>query len=281
MASSSASPSDARQLSAALADTVLGGREVEVVGPSVLAVRCSADEVWPAWQAARSVVDVTLRWPVVVTSWDKEDPWDLSVGLPPGGLAGVAESASGVDPWATLGRDVDEPLDGEDLEFALADLPDSVTLTVEDVRELIGPDATAGQIEELAFDRLPADAPWGQDLKALDWYEPTDQACAVVFLDTPLTWVAGGCVSYFEMEGPDLVAAQKQWSEKYGAELVAAWGTMLQFVATRPPTDPRDAWLLAGQQLAVGPDLMMSGVTRFDLAFALVGRERWFLHNRP
>jgi hypothetical protein len=53
---------------------------------------------------------------------------------------------------------------------------------------------------------------------------------------------------------------------------------MLQLVVDRPPQDPRDAWTVAGQLLAVGGSLQLS---RSELALALPGSDAWFLHDRP
>jgi hypothetical protein len=38
----------------------------------------------------------------------------------------------------------------------------------------------------------------------------------------------------------------RQWDQRWGAALVAAWGTMLQFVAERRPEPGPHAWEVAG-----------------------------------
>jgi hypothetical protein len=40
----------------------------------------------------------------------------------------------------------------------------------------------------------------------------------------------------------------RSWRERYGAELVASWGTMLQLSVNAPPADLQDAFELAVEQ---------------------------------
>ncbi|GAA0811136.1 DUF4253 domain-containing protein [Spirilliplanes yamanashiensis] len=93
-------------------------------------------------------------------------------------------------------------------------------------------------------------------------------------------------VSYYGASTPDRdgygawAAAMRQWQRRWGAELVAAWGTMLQFVVSRQPPPGERAWELAGQHMALGQSLMM-GLTQWQLAFALATGDAWFLHSRP
>jgi hypothetical protein len=114
------------------------------------------------------------------------------------------------------------------------------------------------------------------------WFTPTGQPCAVVFLPVATPWEAIARVYYFGADDLErhaaLVAATRQWCWRYGAELVASWTTMLQFVATTPPASLDEAWDLAGQHLAVGASLETA---RSDLTVALLHADAWFLHARP
>jgi Domain of unknown function (DUF4253) len=78
--------------------------------------------------------------------------------------------------------------------------------------------------------------------------------------------------------GRGLAAAIRQWEQQRGAELVACWGTMLQFVVGRQPALGEQAWQLAVQQLAVGGSLQMPP---WELALALTRSDAWFMHHRP
>jgi hypothetical protein len=53
---------------------------------------------------------------------------------------------------------------------------------------------------------------------------------------------------------------------------------MLQFLATRPPVDPEDAWQLAGELMTIGSSLQHE---RWELALALPHGDAWFVHCRP
>jgi hypothetical protein len=63
-----------------------------------------------------------------------------------------------------------------------------------------------------------------------------------------------------------LAAALWQWHRTWGAELVAAWRTMLQFVVDRRPTLGEQAWQLAGQHKTFANHLE---VDQWQVAFAL------------
>jgi hypothetical protein len=75
--------------------------------------------------------------------------------------------------------------------------------------------------------------------------------------------------------------AFKAW-QAYGAELVAHFGTMLQFVVSRPPQTLDQAFALAVQQNAVAPcTLALPGVSLREHVRALMCVDKWFLHERP
>jgi hypothetical protein len=79
-----------------------------------------------------------------------------------------------------------------------------------------------------------------------------------------------------------LITILEFWRRRYGAELVANWGTMLQFVVARPPTTLEDAWNLALQQDLVAQDTLTGpGISLRDHARTLIERPTWFLHCRP
>jgi hypothetical protein len=112
-----------------------------------------------------------------------------------------------------------------------------------------------------------------------------------VLLPTPVQWLAPAWFNYWGAiskanridRGGDpgrdgLAAAIRQWEQQWGAELVASWGTMLQFVVSRRPALGEQAWQLALQHLAVGGSLQTPA---WELALALTRSDAWFLHDRP
>lgn len=79
-----------------------------------------------------------------------------------------------------------------------------------------------------------------------------------------------------------LIRLSREWQHRFGAELVASWGTMLQYVAAKPPTTLDEAFDLAAQQIAVAPcTTLLRGEGVRQLARHLWHGEQWFLHERP
>jgi hypothetical protein len=58
--------------------------------------------------------------------------------------------------------------------------------------------------------------------------------------------VAGPRLGDLLQARPAWAAAMRQWDQRWGAALVAAWGTRLQFVAERRPEPGPHAWEVAG-----------------------------------
>jgi hypothetical protein len=109
-----------------------------------------------------------------------------------------------------------------------------------------------------------------------------DRVGATVASEEALAYTGG----FFGAFGPDglagVIAVARHWRTKYGAELVANWGTMLQFHVNRPPTTIKDAFDLAHEQAVLAPDTtILPNVSLRDHARALLGRTEWFLHERP
>ena len=75
-----------------------------------------------------------------------------------------------------------------------------------------------------------------------------------------------------------LIAVLRSWNERFGAELVANWGTVLQFVVDRPPVTTEQAWPLAVEHIAVAPEtIRRAGIPLRHHVHALVGRKTWSL----
>ena len=138
----------------------------------------------------------------------------------------------------------------------------------------------AWELENGLDERMSADG------SHLAWFEPDGQAVAVVLLPDPHPWTAFGYISSLYEAcsyGHDLVVAlAKRWHDRFGAEPVALWGTMVEWFVDKPPIDPLVAWDLAREQgLIAGNTTDNAGVSIRDHSRALRGRRDWFLHSRP
>jgi hypothetical protein len=72
------------------------------------------------------------------------------------------------------------------------------------------------------------------------------------------------------------------WEKRYGAELVANLGTMLEFTVARPPQTMAEAWELAVEQDLVAPHTIGGPCLPLRAhARALLQRPTWLLHSRP
>jgi hypothetical protein len=57
---------------------------------------------------------------------------------------------------------------------------------------------------------------------------------------------------------------------------------MLQCLVSRPPQTVQDAWTVAREHDLAGEcTLALPGIRLRDYARALIGWDRWFLHERP
>jgi hypothetical protein len=100
----------------------------------------------------------------------------------------------------------------------------------------------------LEWELTRAPASRGDD-SYLSWFEPVGVPVVLILLPVAEPWAVHACISSFydaSGYGQDLVvAAARRWHERYGAEPVALWGTMIQMVVSRPPAEVTDAWPLA------------------------------------
>ena len=121
----------------------------------------------------------------------------------------------------------------------------------------------------------------------LAWFESfNDDRVALLALPTPTGDDVPLYLNFYEAQSTDrraaLAAVFRGWRQRFGAEVVASWGTMLQFVVRYPPQRLEDAFALAVEQDRVAPStLPLPGVPIRDHARALLGRRSWFLHSRP
>jgi hypothetical protein len=120
----------------------------------------------------------------------------------------------------------------------------------------------------------------------LDGHEFSDPNPRVaVLLPTLQSWKALLHMGWYGLEGDEaaeMAASLRVWNEKYGAELVAAFGTTLYLRVTRRPTSIDEAFALAiGHRHFASDTLCLPGVSTRDHARALLTQDRWFFHSRP
>lgn len=275
-------PADAAACSRSFAGTPLAGRQVvEGEGGTLLVRGLPGDRLLELWEPARDAVPQTGRWPVAVMSWDDDEPW---IGAPSAGE--LERHASAVDPWPVFAFESDLPETEEDLRrFAQYRFPGHPEVADRMVAELAPPTS------EAAFDRWVYDAALADPavraqidvghLRGTRYWHPVE-TFTLVLLPTTDGWLSPAWLSYHGAMDPPrshaLSAAEREWHDRWGAELVASWETMLQLVVRRPPQSPEDCWEVAGQLKDVGGSLQMY---RYELALALAGGDAWFLHDRP
>lgn len=286
--------------------TELGGRETVVLGGvgshDVLAVRIDPAELVQAWEATRSLSGVRA---VAVTCWMENGAWvdamrneDITMRHPFGGAtpAEVLQDADGVNVDEVVRvlleqeRDLAPSLDEDELSYTLEDCAHEIgsAPTVGDVRDFVAasdlPPSVAAERAVLehvlragACERLDASG-------HMEWFEPEGQPTAMLLLPVSSSVDALAYVHWYgaEERSQDAIAVMRRWEERYGATLVAHWGTMLQFTVERPPTTLEEAWSLALEQMLLAPcTTLLPGVALWRHAAELVGRRTWFVHERP
>lgn len=270
---------DAPGLTEALRSTPLAGHRVdEAPGGCLRILGLDPHDVLPAWRAARSVLPLTGRRPVFRTN--EFGALDGARPGPRGSLADLDRAARATDPFEDPGAWPDEPLEEDELCLYVPTF-EGVVLPTE---ELTSP--TLWSVDRWVYDRVIADPALREQAEQRTnhlvgpsfWYEP--ESVELWFLPITEPHLVTGWVDFFGTLGHDehLAAALHQWHQAWGAELVAAWGTMLQLVAARRPTPGDEAWNLAHQHKSFASH---QDADRWQIALALSRSDEWFLHSRP
>jgi hypothetical protein len=241
--------------SSVFAGTILADREfVEIPDPRsgevVVACACTPSEMLDVWSCARDALQVTGRWPVVFANWDS---------------GAVDESL--IDPFPDF--------DGSDDLVGFAG------------RLASEPLASAEAVATTRWS-VAAHRPFGPvDGTHLEWFEPDESiGLALVLLPTPNCWEVPLYLEFFGCESSERVAllarTMHAWHERYGAEIVAHFGTMMEFGVASPPMTKDEAVAVGAEQSAIAPSTLdLAGVSEVQHARTLIGRDTWFLHERP
>jgi len=183
-----------------------------------------------------------------------------------------------------LQEEIEREVDVTQQNYGTAPTISEVTKALEDKKP------TLPQIESFLFhwENKHVDARQlevSADLDSVDWYEP-NSGMGIILLPTLNNWNALAYISFFGAEGvgeaEKVMTVLQSWQQRFGAELVAHYGTMLQFVVQHPPSTLETAFQLAWEQYMIAPcTLELPGITLREHARVLLQTQRWFLHERP
>lgn len=297
----------ADELASILSGTALQGREVALLkvldtDVSALVVEIPIDEIEDAWQTARALVDQTGRWPIISSFWrgstgsleerlKNEDPFSRF-------YYEEAPDATDISPQGLIEKsktvDVEKFL--RQLEVSCAEEIDDdwIEDDLESCVEVVGRRPEPGELDQSIENPSTRISRWIYEHQLstsslaqpnsdpFQWFRPDN--AFLVLLPTSCGWEALAYCHFFgAYEGSEkYIAVGKSWEERFGAELVCHYGTMLQCVVRTPPTDPLEAWQLAREHdLIANCTLASPGVLLHEYASTLIGRSRWFLHERP
>ena len=288
---------------------------------AALAIQINPTEILEAWQLLRSHLSVTQRWPVVVTSWNfQHQDWQSDIVQshfldrqpfqyetsqhPPDSYTPeeIISRSAGVNLSTFLEQEAknqreesDPQALKEEIEYELERV--SEPLDVSSIRSQLQALVDKGELRstvelekwmlesEIAHD-IGTDQPQEAEDGYLGWYEAdANQSLALILLPTANCWETVAYIHWFGAEGvgSDIVVAfLKQWHDRYGAELVCHYGTMLQFIVNKKPENLQEAFELAWEQTAIAPcTTLLPGISLRDHARELMSCDRWFLHERP
>lgn len=122
------------------------------------------------------------------------------------------------------------------------------------------------------------------DLSYQEWFDGSfSHTIPLLLLPTPNSWETLAYIHFYgSQNSTEDIAILKYWHDKYDTELVAHYGTMLQFFVNNKPPTPIEAYELAAQHYEFAPcTLILPGVAIREHAKALLHLDRWFLHEKP
>jgi hypothetical protein len=251
------------------------------------------------WDEARAHADKVGRWPVLVLEPFYPDTFNrfYYVGDGDQSPASVLSRARDMTPdvvWQVFPiswmADDDEEWDGLSRTFlneSAQRIGREPPLSDDDVRQM-RPDL--GRLERALFEweerERPTTAPEGGGYLDADVGFGWSDSCGLMLMPTAHSWEVPAYTDFYgasqALGHEALIRVMAEWSERYGAELLGSWGTMLEFRVTRPPSDMDTAYEAAVQHHAVAPfTLYGPGVSIRQHARALLNRHSWLLHERP
>jgi hypothetical protein len=277
------------------------------------AMEASLGDMEDLWRIARALVPQTGRWPVITTCWSGgnlpvskaifEEDFFSRYGfeeapnvddVSPRALLGAVDR---IDPDAFIARMEEER---DDQLAAYGDFDGQIDDALEDTLRRTGTAPSRQDVKEATIDGRAIETAYQLDRWLLDWeqghggsgdpkmarqawFEP--DPVLLLFLPTPHSWDALAYLNWFgtsDFGSEYYIALGRAWEQKFGAELFAHFGTMLECFVSRPPASIQEAWELAQQHdLASSCTLALPGITLRHYATGLMEGDRWFLHERP
>lgn len=265
-------------------------------GTAIL-VEVTTREMVDTWSRARAVVSSTGRWPILLTS--------------PGPALDWPETFVRADPFSRWPYDGEKPSElirrakQVDIERHIEELmaPRRTLLDEEGESRLRSErgktdwacGAAPGEEELRQIYKAQGDIglqrhllAWEMargckvDLRYQDWFTPPWQV-ALALLPAGDPWNTYAYVhTLFEADHAMLVSAARRWHERYGAEPVAAFGTVAQLLVGKRPEGQEDALRLAVEHVSLAIDTIgPPGIALRWHAQALLQLDRWQLHRRP
>jgi hypothetical protein len=283
-----------------LAGGGFGEREwIEIAGASddqtLLVTPIDVSRLEAEWTSARSSLEGSEWWPIAVGGWGERTPeWTVRRSHPrrPQRLPEEIISASlPLDPRAALseiGRTYPYD-DWLDYHLSCTRRWCGSAPAEEEVRAALDPSEDLEALERWLFEWEQKNCREAQirNDHYPDWFEPID-ATYLLFLPIEKSEHSLAYVPFYGEEAvvgatPERqIAVLRSWREDYGAELIANWGTMIQFVVERPPQSVEQSWGLAWAQDALAPyNFSGPAIPVREAARGLIGRGRWMLHERP
>jgi hypothetical protein len=250
----------------------------------------SGNQHLEAWQCARDLLERTGRWPILCCddfrprNYFSRRAYQNGPAMDDVSPAAIASAAESMEVWEFLDRLDPYPTSAAEclqlwkLEWSTLGLATEYLDTL---------------WEDYGGDRLRCEHMLAERERALGVTDPQRgrQTCyspdqpVLVLLPTNLGPHALAYMHFYGMrrgrpEG--YVRLLQHWSERYGAELYAHYGTMLEFKVSRPPTDLETALELAREHELVAPcTLILPGIALRHYAEGLIDHPMWFLHERP
>ena len=220
----------------------------------VKVIRVSGEKAVDTWRALRDEAPDSGLWPVLIGAPDDASLLANVVGFnckDGHSFEGTLRKASTIDVERALSKVAREYGVGPG---DLAGSPPLPEYPHAKGRFVVPLDALAEEpLPEVAIALLPIEEGW--------------QATAI------LPWG-----NYNENPGPALhTAVLRDWSRRYGAELVSMTGDVIEMAVSRPPTTDQEALALAREQFMYAPDIVQQGVGDVEtLAAALKDSRSWY-----
>jgi hypothetical protein len=275
------------------------------------AVEAPLGDMVELWRTARELVAQTGRWPVITTWWSNgglsgsearcgEDLFSRfyfeeapnAEDVSPRALVAAADS---IVPAEFIKR-MEQQRDQQRADYA--DFDEHIAYELGETARRCGAAPSRDDVNEARLGGRAIGTAYQLDRWLLDWEQAhggsrdpdmarqegfEQEPVFLVFLPTPNCWDALAYINWYgtsDFGSENYIALGRAWQKRFGAELFAHFGTVLECFVTRPPVTVQDAWELA-QQHDLAASCTLGGIALRCYATDLMTADRWFLHERP